>query len=181
MERTRKPGIFAANEAVLEKEAQKQQQEGGNAPTTTVATTTQGTTQPTTTQKPTSQGPTTTTTTTAPTHTTTTQNVGTTTTTTTVAQQAEQTAMQRAEAALPYLRESLGNPNLTIEDVLAKFQQPAELTSEQKKKLEEQKLVQLSQQFIESGKGTLDDFHRIRNLKNISDEALAKDHFASMA
>jgi hypothetical protein len=174
MERSNQPSSFInqANSA-LEKEAQNQQQTtttttAAPAPTTTTTTGAQQTTTTTTAAQVTTtttlagqQGPTTTTTTIA----------GNTTTTT------QQQAQVTNEMLLNHMRQVSGNQNLTMEEMLEAVNKPAPLTDEQKIKQEQQEELRLQAEFINSNKGTIDDFHRIRQSVNIKDDQLVREAF----
>jgi hypothetical protein len=171
---TRKPAFIAANEKVLEKEAVKMQSDTTTLPPTTT-TTTVGGTAPTTTPPPT----TTTTTVGGTAPTTTQQQQGNTTTTTTQGTSTTSTTAGGIsdEALLSYMRERTGNVNLTMEEMLTSLNRQPELTDDQKNRLTTEKQLQVQAAFVRSGKGTIDDYHRINQLSNIKDADLVRERF----
>lgn len=175
-----KPPFIAANEKVLEAEASRQ---GGNTSTAPTTTTTTAAPQHNTTTQP--GGTPTTSTTTAATTTTTTTGVGAgQTTTTTTAGSTTTTTTQAAipdEVLLSRMRELTNNPDLTMEQMLAAHNRQPELTDEQKQRAEQERKIKVQAAFVRSGKGTIDDYHRITQLATIKDPDLVKQNFFSEA
>jgi hypothetical protein len=177
MDRTKfKPAFIAANDKVLEQEAIRQGGNTSTAPTTTTTTqapqTTTTTTAGTTTLYTSGTSTTTTTAAAAAGGTTTNTTAGTTTTTTTAAAQAISD-----EVLLTRMRELTKNPDLTMDQMLAAHNRAPELTDEQKRRAEQDKKLKVQAAFVHSGKGTIDDYHRITQLANIKDPDLVKQNF----
>lgn len=167
------PAFIAANEKVLEAEAAKQ---GPTNPTTTIAPTTPTTTVQAGTTTETTQG-TSTTTTTAGTTTPTTQGTSTTTTTAQQQQQQQPEPQVSDEMLLKRMRELTKNPNLSMEEVLSAYNKAPELTEEQKKVADQNLKIKVQSAFVNAGKGTIDDYHRITQLPNIKDADLVMTYF----
>lgn len=81
------------------------------------------------------------------------------------------------EQILAKLRATTGFEDLTMEQMVAAIQRPETLSEDDKKKKQAQDDLALQAAFINAGKGTIDDFHIIRQLKNIPDEPLVREHF----
>lgn len=81
------------------------------------------------------------------------------------------------EVFLTHMRQKTGNDKLTMDEMLSAINKPENLTPEQQKQNSQEQELQLQSAFIKSGKGSIDDFYRIRQLKNVKNEDLVKEAF----